>query len=240
MSGEAQTVNPAAAPENRPVTETPDPATPDGGELNATQKQEFFVLKKKAEEFNKLADENRALGARLQQMERLAVGQGAGQATDPEAAEIAALMEQATYDPAIKHLLKLKQESILDRAELWLAKQMAPVPEAKREQVETIIRAYGYQIGAKEALRIVSDPEAETVKQRLAQLEDENKKLKERGTQSHGTSPATTTPATTSEALDVENMPWSEAQSILRVGGDRAKALRDKMDTRKVKIEYGR
>ena len=87
---------------------------------------------------------------------------------------------------------------------------------------------------------MVTDPESAVSKTRIAELEAENKRLKERAVQPHGVSPATTQPASDAKVSSVENMPWSEASAILKAGGDRARELRDKMDTRKVKIEHGR
>jgi len=241
MSGEAQTASPAAAPENRQPTEAPEPATPDGGELNATQKQEFWALKKKAEEFNKLEAEKKALEARIAQMERLAVGQGAGQATDPLAEDLNALREQATYDPMARATLRTMEMAARANAEAWLAREVAGVPEAKRGQVEDLIRNAGYQMRAHDALTLVTDPDAGPAAARIKELEAENAKLKERSAQPHGSSPATTPPASEQSPPEQEEIvPWSEAQATLKVGGQRARDLRDKMDGRKVRIDYTR
>ena len=239
MSGEAQAGTPAAEPENSQETGQAEAAS-DGSGQNAQQQKELMVWKQKAEEFNRVKQERDALEARLAQMERLAVSQGANQATDPEADEIAALRELASVDPVARATLRNKQEIWTARAEAWLAGQLLAVPEAKRSQVAALIRNANYQASVEEALAVVTDPESAVSKTRIAELEAENKRLKERAVQPHGVSPATTQPASDAKVSSVENMPWSEASAILKAGGDRARELRDKMDTRKVKIEHGR
>ena len=237
---EAQAGTPAAEPGNSQPAGQVEAAT-DGSGLNAQQQKEWMTLKQKAEDFNRIAKEKEALEARLAQMERLAVSQGAGQATDPMADEIAALRELAPVDPVARAALRNMEMTARAQAEAWLTGQLMSVPEAKRQQVATLVRNAGYQMGADEALSLVTDPDTKTMAQRLEELETENKRLKERAVQPHGVSPSTTQPASDAKVSDdIENMPWSEASAILKAGGDRARALRDKMDTRKVKIEHGR
>jgi hypothetical protein len=242
MSSEAQAGTAAPAPENSDKAGQAKPDATDSG-LNAQQKQEWMTLKQKAEEFNKLEAEKKALEARLAQMERLAVGQGAGQATDPLTEDLNALREQAAYDPMARELLRTKAEAIQARAEVWLTKEVAKakVPESKREQVEEYVRSKFYQVSVDEALRQVTDPDYMALSARAKELEAENAKLKERSVQPHGSSPATTPPASEQASPDQEEIvPWSEAQATLKGGGQRAKDLRDKMDGRKVRIDYAR
>jgi hypothetical protein len=240
MSGEAQAGTAAPAPENSDKAGQDKPDATDSG-LNAQQKQEWMTLKQKAEEFNKLEAEKKALEAKLAQMERLAVSQGAGQATDPLAEDLNALREQATYDPMARATLRTMEMAARANAEAWLAREVAGVPSTKREQVEALIRNAGYQIRAEEALRLVTDPDSGTLAARLKELEAENAKLKERAVQPHGTSPATTVPATEAKGSgESETMPWSEVQAALKQGGTRAKELRDKMDSGKLKPDWAR
>jgi hypothetical protein len=96
-------------------------------------------------------------------------------------------------------------------------------------------------MGAKDALGLVTDPDAGPLATRLKELEAENARLKERSVQPHGASPATTPPASEQASPEQEEIvPWSEAQATLKGGGQRAKDLRDKMDGRKVRIDYAR
>ena len=236
---EAQAEKPAVVPENSQPAGQDKPQADDSG-LNAQQKKEYMTLKQKAEDYNKLERRAAEAEARLAQMERLAVSQGA-QATDPMADDIAALREAAAYDPAARITLKNLEMTARAQAEMGLIDSTAHLPASKREQVRALIRNSVYQMDADTALSLVTDPDTKTKDQRLEELEAENKRLKERATKPSGVSPSTTQPASDASAsTDVENMPWSEAQAILRDGGSRAKVLRDKMDSRGVKIDYAR
>jgi len=126
------------------------------------------------------------------------------------------------------------------QAESWLAGQLVSVPEAKRAQVAALIRNSVYQMSVADALSVVTDPESATNKQRLAELEAENARLKERGTQTHGVSPAAAQASSASEAATKETMPWSDMSRTLKNGGAAAAALREKMDKGLVKADYAR
>lgn len=232
---DAQAGTPAVAPEN---SEAGQAQAADGSGLNAQQQKEYMTLKQKAEDYNKLEAKAKEMEARLAQMERLAVSQGREQATDPVADDIAALREQAAYDPVARATLRSMREAAEAKAEAWLSRQVADVPVAKRAQVEELIRAYGYQINAQDALKLVTDPDSSTSQSRIAELEAENARLKERAAQPHGVSPAAVTPATTSGATTKETMPWSEMSATLKRGGAAAAALREKMDSGAVKPDY--
>lgn len=235
----AQAGTPAAEPESSPKTETQATPTADGSGDDAQKWQEALKWKQKAEEFNKLEAEKKSLEARLAQMERLAVGQGAGQATDPLTEDLNALREQAAYDPVARATLRTMEIAARAQAESWLAREVAGVPAAKREQVEQLIRAHGYQIGASQALSMVTDPEAAPLASRLKELEAENAKLKERAAQPHGVSPATTPLAAGASASQAkESIPWTDAIRVFKQGGPAAKALRDKMDSGAVRPDY--
>jgi hypothetical protein len=238
MSGEAQAGTAAPAPENSEKAGQEKPEQADSG-LNAQQKQEWMTLKQKAEEFNKVKAERDALAARLTQMERLAVGQGAGQATDPLAEDLNALREQSAYDPVARATLRTMEMAARANAEAWLAREVAGVPPAKRAQVEELIRNAGYQMRAHDALNLVTDPDSVALSARLKELEAENAKLKERSVQPHGTSPATTRPASeASPPTSKETIPWSEAIRTFKQGGPAAKELRNKMDSGAVRPDY--
>ncbi len=237
MSNE-QAGTPAATPEVRTDgAGTPAAPSGDGSGLNAQQQKEWMTLKQKAEEFNKVEAEKKALEARLAEMERLSVSRGAGQATDPMAELRATLQAQAEYDPASKAALIAMAQNERIAAEMWLTNELQAVPESKRSQVGALIRASSYGMSAKDALSIVTDPETSGTKSRVLELEAENARLKELAKQANGSSPAFAIPA--SAASDNrDNMPWSEAQSLLKRGGPAARELRDKMDGGKVKIDY--
>jgi hypothetical protein len=204
--------------------------------LNAQQQKEYMTLKQKAEEFNKLAEEKRALEAQLY-AERAAYSRGAGQATDPQAEMLAQLREQAAYDPVARATLMNMQMTAQAQAEAWLSGQLVSVPEAKRERVAALVRNSNYQMGAVEALSMVTDPETKTLAERLAESEREIARLK--NAKPNGSSPASAVPATASadESGGVqEKVKRSEYISILKAGGDRARALMQSVGSNRTKL----
>ena len=216
------------------------PATQKDGSGSDDQKwKEALVWKQKAEEFNKVADEKKALEARLAEMERLAYSRGAGQATDPQAELIAQLREQAAYDPVARGTLMNMQMTAQAQAEMWLTQELLSIPEAKRAKVAGIVRGSGYQTSVANALSVVTDPDAESQRLRLAELEAENARLKERATLPNGASPAFAPPAQAASD-NRETLPWSEAKHILKMGGPKAVELRNKMDSGTLKPDYTR
>lgn len=229
---------PPAPQDGTPTGGTPT-GTKDGSGSDAQKWEEALKWKQKAEDYNKLEAESRAKDARLAEMERLAYSRGAGQATDPQAELVAKLREAAPYDPASAAALIGLEKAAVNEVELWLSDSTAHLPEPKRSQVKGLIRGSRYQMSVDDALRLVTDPDTVTAKSRLAELEAENARLKERVAQPNGSSPAFAVAA--SSANDSrETMPWSEVQHTLKVGGDAARALRDKMDGGKLKVDYAR
>jgi len=234
---DAQAGTPATGTESSPKAENQEPEAQDGSGSQEQKWQEALKWKQKAEEFNKVADEKKALEARLAEMERLAYARGAGQATDPTAEMIAKLREQAPYDPASQAALFNMEMTAKAQAEAWLANELLSVPESKRAQVAALVRGSTYQMSPNEALKLVTDPDASVAKNRLAELEAENARLREMAKQPNGSSPSMTAPAE-SPGFNRESIPWSQAQATLRRGGAAAKELRDKMDSNVVRIDY--
>jgi hypothetical protein len=213
----------------------------DGSEgLNDQQKSEYMTLKRKAEEYNKLEREKRELEQRLANMEQIAYGGGARQATDPRAELLSQLQEQSQFDPASKAALWALQRAEVANAEMWLSGQLSSVPESKRERVAALVRSYNYQIGVPDALAMVTDPDADATKQRLAELEAENRRLKERAVLPNGSSPASTAPASMTGATTEETVPWSDVLRTYKQGGAAALALRNKVDTKAVRVDYSK
>ena len=185
---------------------TPTP-TPDGSEagtpvvqkddsgLNAQQQKEYLTLKQKAEDYNKLEAALREKDAQLEELARRAYGGGQA-ATDPYVEDIAALQQQAEYDPVARVTLRSIQDNMDTKKELWLKDQLLAVPESKRSQVETMIRVSNFRIGAKYALDQMTDPETKTLAQQLADTKAELDRLK--GHKPNGTSPGFVPPATAS------------------------------------------
>ena len=213
---------PVTNPENR---EAGQGSTGDGSGLNAQQQKEFMVLKQKAEEFNRLAEEKRTLEARLAEVERLAYSRGAGQATDPTAEMVAALREQSAYDPVAKATLMNMEMTARAQAEAWLAGQLSSVPESKRERVAGLVRNSGYQMGVSDALGMVTDPDAKSLAERLEEAEKEIARFK--SARPNGTSPAAAMPATASadDSGSPTEMKRSEYVAALKAGGQRAHDL---------------
>ena len=220
---EAQAGTPASATENSEKAGQPTPKADDSG-LNAQQQKEFMTLKQKAEEFNKLAEQNKSLEAQLA-AERLAYSRGAGQATDPTAEMIVTLREQAAYDPVAKATLMNMEMTARAQADAWLAGQLVSIPETKRERVAGLVRNSGYQMGVQDALSMVTDPETKTLAERLEEADKEIARLK--GAKVHGTSPASAIPSTASADEDggPKEMKRSEYIAALKAGDARAHAL---------------
>jgi hypothetical protein len=221
--------------------DTPKGGTPDGGADGSSgdeQKwKEALVWKQKAEEFNKLDAEKKALEVRYAEMERLAYSRGAGQATDPQADLVARLREAAPYDDSARAALMSMEMAARASAETHLMGELVSVPQDKKAKVAALIRNSGYQMSLVEALNLTTDPDAASSRQRLAELEAENARLKERSVQQNAASPSFAVPA--SAASDTrDSLPWSEVQHTLKMGGDQARALRDKMDSGKLKVDY--
>ena len=222
MADEAQAGTPVTPiPENSNAGQG---GSPDGSGLNAQQQKEYMTLKQKAEEFNKLAEEKKALEAQLY-AERAANSRGAGQATDPQAAMLAQLREQATYDPVAAATLMNMQDNAVTRAEAWLSQQLFGVPDAKRDRVAALVRNSNYQLGVSDALAMVTDPETKTLAEKLAEAEATISRLK--NAKPNGTSPASAVPATSSAGEDgtTTEMKHSEYLAALRAGGQRAHDL---------------
>ena len=209
---------------------------PDGSGLNAQQQKEYMTLKQKAEEFNKLAEEKKALEAQLY-AERAAYSRGAGQATDPQAEMLAQLREQAAYDPVAKATLFNMQMTAQAQAEAWLSGQLVSVPEAKRERVAALVRNAGYRMDISDALSMVTDPETKTYAERLEEANREIARLK--NAKPNGSSPASAVPATASadEGGGVqEQVKRSEYIATLKAGGDKARALMQAVGSNRTKL----
>jgi len=234
VSDEAQAGTPATpTPENSNAGQG---GAQDGSGLNAQQQKEYMTLKQKAEEFNKLAEEKKALEAQLY-AERAANSRGAGQATDPQAAMVAQLREQAAYDPVAAATLMNMQDNAVTRAEAWLSQQLFSVPDAKRARVAALIRNSNYSLGVSDALAMVTDPETQTLAEKLAEADKEIARL--RGAKANGTSPANTVPATSSAdegAGAQEEIKRSEYIATLNAGGPKARALMKAVGENRTKL----
>lgn len=237
MSSEAQAGTSAAKPgEEQQQAQNPAQPADDSG-LNAQQKKEWMTLKQKAEDFNRLAEEKKMLEARVQQMERMGVGQGRGQATDPEADDIAALREQAAYDPMARELLRTKTDAALARAEAWLSDATASVQESKRDKVKAMIRNSGFQMSVAEATSFVTDPETKTLAESLEEARKEIDRLK--NAKPHGTSPASALPATANAdegGGPAKEIKRSEYVAALRQGGQHAHDLMQAVSENRTKL----
>jgi len=223
------------SPDDRSNTGTPGTGQDDSG-LNAQQKSEWMALKQKAEQFNRMEQELAASNARATELERIAYGGGARQATDPRAALVAQAQEQAQYDPIAQLALQNTRDNLEMKAELWLANQLLSVPAAKQAQVSALIKNAGYQMDASYALQLVTDPEANTLKEQLATTRAENERL--RGAKPNGYSPASAVPATVSEddGPNRETILMSEYIAALNQGGDKARAIMQAVGSGKTKL----
>jgi len=207
--------------------------------MNAQMKKEYMTLKQKAEEFNKLAEEKKALEAQLY-AERAANSRGAGQATDPQAAMLAQLREQAAYDPVAAATLMNMQDNAVTRAEAWLSQQLFNVPDAKRPRVAAVIRNSNYQLGVSDALAMVTDPETKTYAEQLEAANQEIARLK--GAKANGSSPANAVPATASADEGggvLSEIKRSEYISTLKAGGPKARALMQAVGSNQTKLVDG-
>lgn len=235
---------------------TPTP-TPDGSDagtpvapkddsgLNAQQQKEYLTLKQKAEDYNKLEAALREKDAQLQELARRAYGGGQA-ATDPRAELVQQLREQAAYDPVAQATLLNMEDAAIARAEAWLAQRITNVPEAKKAQVADYIRTKGYQVDEQYALKMLSDPETQTLAQKLAETQAELERIK--GAKPNGTSAAFTPSATTSadDGKVQETIKRADYQSIISRGASRdasdderekAKALMRAVGSNKTRFE---
>lgn len=207
--------------------------------LNAQQQKEYMTLKQKAEDYNKVVREKEELAARLAQTERFVAGQGNGQATDPYAGDIAALREQAAYDPAARATLLSLEMSARASQDILLTETLDADPRvtpAKRPKVSALIRNSNYQMSVDNALSLVTDPETKSYQEQLAEAQKEIERLK--SAKPHGSSPASTPPASASaddEGAKSE-MKWSEYHAVLDKGGQRALDLMQQVGANKVKL----
>lgn len=207
----------------------------DGSGLNAQQQKEWMTLKQKAEEFNRVAEEKKALELRLAQMEQL-VSRGNVQATDPQADLVNRLREQAQYDDVAKATLLNMEMTARAQAEAWLAQQLVSVPEVKRERVAGLVRSSNYQMGVDTALNMVTDPEVKSYEERLREAEETITRLK--GAKHNGSSPSATTPATASadESGSQSEMKRSDYIAALKNGAPNAKELMRAAGSGKLKL----
>lgn len=220
------------------VNETANPSNPaqDGSEQKW---QEALKWKEKAENFNRLQAERDALEQRLMQMERVAYSGGVQTATDPNAELLKQLHEAAPYDPASRAALLAMQEAANARAEQWLLGELLSVPDNKRAKVAALVRQAGYQIGVQDALDVVTDPDAAAYRNRLAELQAENERLKQR-TLPNGASPSSAYPSADAGSYKGETMPWSEMSAAIKRGGEAAKSIRQKWDSGEIRPDYTR
>ena len=214
----------------------------DSGQVTVSaqfKKEALESWKPKAEQYNKAEAELAAANARVQELERIAYGGGARQATDPRAELVAQLQAQAQYDPVAQATLLNMQETLEAKAEVWLAQQLQEVPKEKREQVAHLIRNAGYQMGAERALSLVTDPESKTLHDKLAEMQAELDRLKT--SKPNGTSPGSVVPATAGQEDGgiQETIKASEYAATLKAGGDRARALKIAVGSGKTKLQEG-
>jgi hypothetical protein len=207
----------------------------DGSGLNAQQQKEYMTLKQKAEEFNKLAEEKKALEAQLY-AERAANSRGAGQATDPRAELLAKLREAAPYDPASAAGLLSLEQAAINEAETWLMDAVSSIPEPKRGLVKGLIRSSQYQMPVDRALSLVTDPETKTYAEKLEDAQREIARLK--NATKNGSSPASTVSAVSSadDVGTVKEIKRSEYIATLKAGGDDARALMQAVGSNRTKL----
>lgn len=233
---DAQAGTPAVPAESSPKAENQQANAQDGSGLNAQQQKEWLTLKQKAEDYNKLQREAEELRARLAATEQMF--NTANRATDPMIELRSTLAAQAEYDPASKAALIAMAQNERMAAELWLSDQLLAVPAAKRDRVAALIRNAGYQMSAEHALSLVTDPEAKSLADKLAEAERELERL--RTARPNGSSPSTTTPATSSASDSVGASPReikrSEYIERLKAGGPEARALMESVGSNKTKL----
>jgi hypothetical protein len=228
----------SGTPEATPASAN-EAAKQGNGQDGSEQKwQEALKWKEKAEAYNKLEAEKQAVEQRLAEMERVAYSGSVQAATDPTAELVQQLQEQASYDPASRAALLAMQESAKARAEQWLIGELLNVPDNKRQKVATLVRNSGYQMPVQSALDIVTDPESASYQKRLAELQNENERLKSRV--SNGASPSSAFPAADAGSPKSESVPWSEMASTLKRGGSSARELRAKWDSGEIRPDYNR
>ena len=232
---EAQAGTPAVAPDDSQKAATQEAQKPEDSVTVSAQfkKEALESWKPAAEKANKLERELEVERARIKDLERLAYGGGAGQATDPNAELVAQLREQAQYDPVARAALMSIESNARTEAELWLARQLPEVSQQKREKAFALVRLSGYQMSPDQALSVVSDPDAGRMAEELGQLKQENERLK--GARPSGVSPATTTPSADTGA-QVESMKMSEYLTVMQQGGERARALMQAVGSNKTKL----
>ena len=212
-----------------PQDGTPTGGTPatggDGSGDNEQKWQEALKWKQKAEDFNRLEAEKKAIEARAQQLEQLVYSRGAGQATDPTAELVAQLREQAAYDPVAKATLMNMEMTARSQAEAWLAGQLISVPDAKRDRVAALVRNSGYQMGVSDALSMVTDPDTKTLSEQLEHAQREIARLS--NVQKNGSSPAAAVPSSANANDDsgLKEMKRSDYLARIRAGGQAAKDL---------------
>lgn len=224
---------PAGTPE---VTSGEKPEVSEKVEVSKQFKDEALVWKGKAEQFNQLERKTQEQDTELERLRRLAYSGGQA-ATDPTADIIAQLREQAQFDPVARGTLMNMEMTARAQAEAWLSQQLLNVPENKRSQVAGLIRNSNYQMSKDDAMNLVTDPDTKNREQKMAELEEENKRLK--NTRPNGVSPSSITPA--NSGLDMSDaMPYSEYSAVMKQGGPAAMALRQKVDTKQVRLDYRR
>jgi hypothetical protein len=234
MSSDTPAGTPEPAKEVSQSAGTPEATPEDSVTVSAQFKKEALESwKPAAERANALERQLGEERARREQLERLAYGGGAGQATDPNVELVQQLQEQAQYDPVAKAALMSMKSAAKAEAELWLTKVLHNAPESKRDKAADLIRLSGYQMSPEQALSMVTDPDAEATAKQLAELKQENERLK--GVRANGASPATTTPSIPSSA-PVETLKRSEYLAILKEGGERAKTLMQAVGNNKTKL----
>jgi len=226
------------------TAQNPEPTKDDSG-LNEQQKKEWMTLKQKAESYNKLEAELAAERAKNEQLVRVAYG-GGQQATDPAVEAYNAVLAQAEYDPTAKLTILNTQKAWVAEMEAGLAHQLLKVPEARRDQVAQLVRATGYRVSANDALNSTTDPETKTLSDRLAELQQENERLK--NAKPNGMSPASVTPANVSadEGANPTTMKQSDYLAVLNRAHSpnaneqdvaKARALMQAAGSNKLKLE---
>lgn len=236
---EAPAGTPASTQDDRKDTGTPAETKEDSVTVSAQFKKEALESwKPAAEKVNKLEEELKSERAKREELERLAYGGGARQATDPTAELVAQLQEQAQYDPVARAALMNMQSNATTQAELWLSRVLLTVPDTKRDKVASLIRLSNYQMSPEQALSTVSDPDSEATAKKLAELEAEMARLK--NVKPNGSSPSTTPPATVSAGEDAQTeIKQSEYLAILRQGGQRALDLKRAVGESKTRLVMG-
>jgi hypothetical protein len=122
-------------------------------------------------------------------------------------------------------------------AELWLTKALHDAPEKKRDKAADLIRLSGYQMSPEQALSMVSDPDAEGLAKQLAELKQENERL--RTAKPNGASPAATPPVMASASDGDNEIKQSDYVAILRAGGATALELKRAVGEGRKKLRMG-